>query len=65
MRRAGNIVGDRSYTIFLFHHQIMLLAWIGFFLTNTFFISGEWNWSFWQAISTLLLLAPVTEPSIG
>ncbi|GBF80517.1 acyltransferase family protein [Aphanothece sacrum] len=54
-------IGDRSYTIYLFHFPFFILIWILFYKLFPLAFSNDWNYGFAQMIVTALLLTPFVE----
>jgi FkbM family methyltransferase len=59
VRIAGNILGERSYAIFLLHLPVFTIAWV---LGQHFgFDDGHWRWPLFQIAVSAVLLPPLVE----
>jgi peptidoglycan/LPS O-acetylase OafA/YrhL len=61
VRRTGNIIGDRSYSLYVFHYPVMMIVWYIGLLISPKVISGNWIWPVNQLVMFCLIAPPSVE----
>lgn len=61
VRRAMLFLGDRSYTIYVFHFPAMVIAWLVFNLVFPNALARAVGWDISQAVITILILLPACD----
>lgn len=61
VRRALLFLGDRSYTIYVFHYPAMMIAWLVFGSLFPSALARAVGWDIAQALITLAILVPTCD----
>jgi peptidoglycan/LPS O-acetylase OafA/YrhL len=59
--RSLRVVGDRSYTYYLFHFPMFIVAWLFFNRWFPYAFKSAWHYSVAQAITVAAVLVPLAE----
>ncbi len=54
-------VGERSYTIYLLHFPVMVVAWVMIVAVHVAWVGNAWAYAIAQVVATLVVFLPVTE----
>lgn len=61
IRRAMLFLGDRSYTVYVFHFPAMMIAWLAFKPVSHLAMARAVGWDVAQAVLTILILLPACD----